>query len=287
MNSFFKMTQKTLTMNNGLSLPIIGLGTGSAIQEQSLVDFVIPNAYEAGYRMIDSAVAYKNEKAIGETLEKFKIPRKEMFLITKIPNENVDATKAAELLNSSLENFKTDYLDLVLLHFPGFKNAQERMEVYQVLEKYVEQGKVKSIGVSNFLPKHLSSILEKCKIKPAVNQIELHPLFVDHETIDFCRSENIVIQAYAPFARFNEKLMTNSTLLEISKKYNKLPSHVIVRWCIQNDFVVIPKSSKKERIYENIDVDDFSLTDDDILALTNLNCNFRVIKRADPTGVDF
>jgi diketogulonate reductase-like aldo/keto reductase len=279
-----RQVDKKLMMNNGKSIPMIGLGT-SGIKLQEEMDSVILNSYSAGYRMIDSAMAYKNENLIGNSIENLKIPRSELFLITKIPTLNVNPENAESMILESLANFKTDYLDLLLLHWPGFKDVEERVQVWKVLEKLVKEGKVLSIGVSNFLPYHLKTILDSCVIKPCVNQFELHPLYMDNETIDFCRREDIVIQAYSGFAKFDEKLMKAPVLENLCVKYNKKPGHILMRWHLQNNFITIPKSTKKERIYENVNIDDFTLTEDDIKSLSDLNCGHKVIYKWDPKTV--
>jgi methylglyoxal/glyoxal reductase len=275
---------KRIILNNGISVPLIGIGT-SGIKEQEEMDRIISNAYSAGYRMIDSAIAYKNENLIGNSIETFKIPRNELYLITKVPCENVSQENVENLILTSLSNFKTDYLDLVLLHWPGFKDVQERVSVWKVLEKLVNEKKILSIGVSNFLPLHLNTILNCCSIKPVVNQFELHPLYVDYETIDFCRKENIHIMSYSGFAKFDEKLIKSPTVENLCEKYNKKANHILMRWHIQNNFMTIPKTTKIERLCDNINIDDFSLTQEENQLLFDLNCGYKKISKWDPKNI--
>lgn len=271
-------------LSNNISIPILGLGT-CGIKDQETMNIVLKSAYDSGYRLIDTASGYNNEKLIGNALKENKTYSAEFFIVTKIPS--VDPSKARFLLEQSFENLQLDSIDLVLLHWPGFKTIEERISVWKILEEYVEKGKIKSIGVSNFRKNHLQTILDSCIIPPAINQIELHPLFIDYETISFCKENNIFIQAYSPFAKFNEKLIKNPVLLEICEKYEKSSSQVLVRWSIQHGFSVIPKSSNKDRIEENIRVNDFMLTQEDMERLDDLNCDFKIISKWDPRTVEF
>jgi len=228
---------------------------------------------------------YKNEDLIGNALKKFNIPREEMFICTKIPPTGNNYKEAVFHINKSLENFQTDYIDLILIHWPEVRSLEDRIGVWKALEESVEAGKVKSIGVSNFKILHLKSILEICKIKPSINQIELHPLYIDKETIEFCKNNNILIEAYSPFARMDRRLIKNNTLVKISEKHQKTKNQVLVRWAVQHGWVVIPKSSNRKRIFENIQVDDFELTEEDIENLDNLNINVKILW--DPESIKF
>jgi diketogulonate reductase-like aldo/keto reductase len=272
------------TMNSGYKIPAVGLGTYQ-IKQSDEVDISISTAYAAGYRHIDSAVIYRNESAIGEALKKFKIPRKEMFITTKISSNKMKYEDAKKCIDNSLKNFQTDYIDLYLIHWPGAKSIEDRIGVWRALEEGVESGKIRSIGVSNFLTIHLKTIIKNCKIKPAINQIEIHPLFIDWETIQFCENEGILIEAYSTFARMDPKLIENKILIGIADKYNKKPTQVLVRWAVQHGWVVLPKSTHEEIIHENIDVDDFFLSDDDLKTLDSLNSNYKVAW--DPKKIDF
>ncbi len=187
-------------------------------------------------------------------------------------------------INQSLINFETSYIDLYLIHWPEARSIEDRLGVWKALEEGVECGKIRSIGLSNFLPRHLKSILEICKIKPAVNQFELHPLFIDYETIDICNKEGILIQAYSTFARMDQKLVENSVLVGISEKYKKSATQVLVRWAVQHGWVVLPKSSNRKRIFENFDVNDFNLSEEELKSLDTLNCNYKVAW--DPSRVE-
>ena len=208
-----------------------------------------------------------------------------MFLTTKIPPTAMEYNEAKKLIDNSLQNFQTDYIDLYLIHWPEAKSLEDRLGVWRALEEGVQEKKIRSIGVSNFQPVHLKSILENCKIKPAVNQFELHPLYMEHKTIEICREENILIEAYSTFARMDPKLIQSPLLVSICEKYNKKPTCVLVRWAVQHGWVVLPISVSRARVFENIDVDDFELTTEETASLDGLNCHYKVAW--DPTRVDF
>jgi diketogulonate reductase-like aldo/keto reductase len=283
LNKVYDITTKIYKLNSGYSIPAIGLGTYH-IKTQQTVEEAIFSAYQAGYRHIDSAVVYRNENLIGQALKKFNIPREEMFITTKIMPKDMNYENATLSINQSLINFETSYIDMYLIHWPEAKSIEDRLGVWKALEEGVESGKIRSIGLSNFLPRHLKSILEFCKIKPAVNQFELHPLFVDYETIDLCNKEGIQIQAYSTFARMDQKLIENPVLIGISEKYKKSATQVLVRWAVQHGWVVLPKSSNRKRIFENFDVNDFNLSEDELKSLDTLNCNYKVAW--DPSRVE-
>jgi methylglyoxal/glyoxal reductase len=283
-NSKNKISKLLFTLNSGYKIPAIGLGTYQMKQIEE-VELAISTAYKAGYRHIDSAVIYRNESYIGEALKKYKIPREEIFITTKIPSNKMKYEDAKKCIDNSLKNFQTDYIDLYLIHWPGAQSVEDRIGVWRALEEGVDSGKIRSIGVSNFLPIHLKSILNVCKIKPAVNQIEIHPLFIDTDTIKLCEDEGILIEAYSTFARMDPKLIENKILNDISNKYQKKPTQILVRWAVQHGWVILPKSVHEERINENIDVDDFCITKEEINDIDSLNCNYKVAW--DPRKIDF
>jgi diketogulonate reductase-like aldo/keto reductase len=278
------ISKKVLKMNSGFNIPVIGLGTYQ-IKSQEGIDEAVKSAYDAGYRHIDSAVIYKNEHLIGNALKKFSIPREEIFITTKIPTNGMEYIEAKKYIDQSLKNFQTDYIDLYLIHWPGAKSLEDRLGVWRALEESVEEGKVKSIGVSNFLPHHMKTLLENCKIKPAVNQFEIHPLFIDWDLIELCKANNMVIEAYSTFARMDPKLIDNSNLKALCEKYKKSPTSVLVRWAVQHGWVVLPKSVSRQRVFENIDVNEFELTKEDMESLDSLNCCYKVAW--DPIKIEF
>lgn len=259
-------------MNNGLLIPQIGYGTYQ-ITDPAVIGKCIQWAWESGYRHIDTATFYKNEKAIGESLRKLSIPRNEIFITSKIWIDDLSYEGAKRSIDGSLKRMQLDYIDLILMHWPGADSVDNRNGCWQAMEEYVASGKVKSIGVSNFLPRHLESLLSACRIKPVVNQIEVNPLFVDHNTIDYCKKHNILIEAYTPFAKGSKHLMEHPKLLEVAKAHEKTIGQIIMRWLIQLGFVVLPKSETKERIFKNFHVWDFELSNEEMKFILSLNEN--------------
>lgn len=278
------ITTLKFKLNSGFEIPAIGLGTYQ-IKKEEEIEEAVKEAYNVGYRHIDSAVVYKNEHLIGQALKKLNIPRQELFITTKIPTGGMTYSDALNHIDNSLNNFQTDYIDLYLIHWPGAKSLEDRIGVWKALEESVQAGKVRSIGVSNFLPIHLKTILDNCAIKPAVNQIEIHPLYIPKETIELCEKEGILIEAYSTFARMDPKLIENPALVKICEKYNKKQTQVLVRWAVQHGWVILPKSINKQRIQDNFDVNNFELTKNDIEELDSLNCNYKVAW--DPIKIDF
>jgi len=266
------MLKNAIKMNNGIFIPQIGYGTYQ-IMDPAVIGKCVQWAWESGYRHIDTATFYKNEKAIGEALRKLSIPREEIFITSKIWIDDLSYDGAKRSIDGSLKRMQLDYIDLMLMHWPGADSVDNRNGCWQAMEEYVVSGKVKSIGVSNFLPRHLDSLLASCRIKPAVNQIEVNPLFFDHATIDYCKQHGILIEAYTPFAKGSQLLMEHPKLLEVAKAHDKTVGQVILRWLIQLGMVVLPKSETKERIFKNYHVRDFDLSEDEMKVISGMNQN--------------
>jgi diketogulonate reductase-like aldo/keto reductase len=284
---FIQISDKKILLNNGNEIPIIGLGV-SQIKEQNSMDETIKAAYETGYRLIDTAIVYLNEHLLGESLKKLNIPREEIFLTTKIHAFGINGEIAKDNFEESLLKLQTDYIDLLLLHWPGFNNVEDRVSAWKTLEDLYQKGKAKNIGVSNFLPHHIQTLIDNgCKIIPQVNQIEYHPLYIDSETINKCEELNIKIQAYSPLGRFHPKLIKNEKIEKIALKYNKSVPQILIRWNIQHDNIVLTKSVKKERLEENINVGDFEISYEDMKELDSLNVMFKTIDKWDPRSVKY
>lgn len=264
---------KSLKMNDGLLIPQIGLGTYT-LESESILNDIIPSAFNAGYRHFDTAVMYNNEKQIGNILKKKKIHRESIFITSKILPEDMSYEKALESTKTTLKELQTNYLDLLLIHWPGVR--KNRIETWHACEFMKDSGIVKSIGVSNFTPTHLKSILNICKYKPAVNQIEIHPLYYDSETIKFCENEQIILEAYCPFAQNNKNLIKNKTLVALAKKYEKNIYQVILKWGTSKGFVMLPRSSKNSHMVDNIKIDDFELTSEELEKITALNRDYKI-----------
>ena len=276
-------TQTRYKMNNGIEIPSIGYGTYQ-IRQKSEIENGIKTAYSCGYRLFDTAVMYNNEQLIGQSIKKLKLPRNDLFLTTKIIPQDMTYEKAKQSIDKSLKKLNTDYIDLVLIHWPGVTNPQQRIDVWKALEEAVEQGKVKSIGLSNFLKKHIEQILNNCKIKPVINQIECHPLYYDKDTIEYCKSQNIIIEAYCPLAEFHKNLIQNKNIVEIAKSLGKSVPQVILRWHLQHQIIPLPKSVHSNYIKENYDLDGLTLSEEQMKVIDGLNTNFKI--DWDPHGLE-
>ena len=257
---------KNVTLNNGIQMPVLGFGvyqiTDPAECEQAVYD-----ALMAGYRLIDTAAAYKNEEAVGKAVIKSGIPRDELFITTKlwIQDAGYDSTKRA--FEESLKRLQTDYLDLYLIHQP----FGDIYSSWRAMEDLYNEGKIRAIGVSNFLPDRLLDLILHNKITPAVNQVETHPFLQQIENAEFMKENNVQIESWAPFAEGKNNIFQNEILLSIAGKYNKSVAQIILRWLTQRDIVVIPKSVRKERIIENFDIFDFELSKEDMGKIVTLN----------------
>ncbi|MBI2523012.1 aldo/keto reductase [Candidatus Woesearchaeota archaeon] len=256
----------TIELNNGIKIPILGLGMWQ-IPNGKVCEEAVLSALNTGYRHIDTAAAYKNEESVGNAIKKSNIPRKELFITTKLWNDDHNNPKKA--FNESLKKLQLDYVDLYLIHFP----VPERNRSWEILEKIYKSGKAKAIGVSNFTIRHLKELLESSDIVPAVNQVEFHPYLYQKELLDFCNEKGIKLEAYSPLT--HGKKLNDVKLVEIAKKYNKSAAQVLIKWGLQHYLIVIPKSSKKDRIIENSYVFDFELSKEDMKKLDGFNENLR------------
>jgi len=256
--------QSQVTLNSGHTMPILGLGTWSAVNAEEACS----EAIKLGYRHLDSARIYGTETAVSRAVEKSEVDREDMFLTTKIRGLEHGTENCKKALLDSTTAPKPDYWDLVLLHDP-LAGPEARHQAYKVLAEAQKEGKIKSIGVSNFGVDHLKK-LEQAGVGPipAVNQLELHPWCQQKEIVDYCNSKGIILQAYCPLAR--GRYMADETLVDISKRVNKTPAQVLLRWSLQRGFVPLPKSDNPKRIAENGDIFDFELTHEDMNRLNSL-----------------
>lgn len=271
---------KYFKLNNGVLMPAIGLGT-FPMNNSLLVD-TIHNAIEVGFNSFDTADAYKNEEYLGRGLENCLKERKDIFMTTKLSNRQQRAGDVASALNQSLKYLKLEYIDLYLMHWP---NPQTFLDSWKQMEKLYKDGYCRAIGVCNFHQHHLKDLLSVAEIIPAINQIEIHPFLSQKPLIEFCKSLNIQVEAYAPLARMDLNLINNSTLVALAKKYNKTVVQIILRWNYQCGVITIPKTQNKERLKENISIFDFEISDNDINLINQLNCDYRV--RHNPDNCDF
>ncbi len=270
-----------ITLNNGLKMPRLGLGTFKSLDGDEAYNAAL-NAINAGYLMIDTAQVYGNEESIGRAIKDSKVDRNNIFITTKLFPSKLGYKSAKEELNISLEKLGLDYVDLYLLHWPS-SNYELNNHAWHAMEEIYESGKAKSIGVSNFNIHHLMFLLPNCKIKPMMNQIEIHPGLTQYELVRYCQNNNIAVTSYGPFMK--GQVFQMESLKDLASKYNKSIPNIIVRWGLQRNIVMIPKSVTKERIIDNFNVFDFELTNEDMKIVDLCNRGTRVY--TDPNNAHF
>ena len=256
----------TAKLNNGVEMPILGFGVYQ-IPDYDECKRAVLDALETGYRLIDTAAAYLNEKAVGDAIKESGINRKELFITTKLWINNAGYENAKKGFETSMEKLQLDYLDLYLIHQP----FGDYYGSWRAMEELYENKKVRAIGVCNFYPDRLMDLAEHNKIKPAINQIETHPFFQREYDNEIMKNYGTQIESWGPFAEGRNDMFTNPILSEIGKKYNKSAAQVILRWLIQRNVVVIPKSVHKERIIENFNIFDFELSADDMNKIKSMD----------------
>lgn len=266
----------TIKLNDEVVMPIIALGVWRSHEDTKQA---VLSALKNGYRHIDTAAVYGNEEAVGEAIKESGIPRKELFITTKLWNEDIRNRNTREALQTSLEKLGLDYVDLYLIHWP----AEGYVEAYLEMEKLQKEGLVRSIGVSNFRKSHLENLLSKVNVIPSVDQIETNPQFVDEETIQYCRNNKIVVEAWSPLG--SGACLNNDEIISIADKHHKSAAQIILRWLLQKEVVILPKSVHENRIIENINLFDFELSEEDMHLLDQLNQHKRT--GPDPDTFDF
>ncbi len=255
----------TIELSNGVQMPYFGLGVFKT-QDGEEVENAVKWALEAGYRHIDTAAIYNNEQGVGNAIKSSVIPRNELFITTKIWNDDQRNETVMEGFEQSLKLLQTDYVDLYLIHWP----VQEKYsKTWKVIEEIYRSGRAKAIGVSNFLHHHLEELFRTAEIRPMINQVECHPHLVQQPLIDFCQSNQIVYEAWSPIMR--GKVNGIPLFSELSEKYHKSPVQIVLRWDLQKGIVTIPKSVHQERIKHNADIFDFELSAEDILRIDTLD----------------
>ncbi len=270
------MMEKRIKLNNGVLIPTIGMGGWSQKKEQILL------ALKVGYRLLDTAAQYGNEEEFGEALSESGVKRNDIFLTTKLWTEDVRLHRTKEAFQESLEKLKTDYVDLYLIHWPadGYEDAWLEME-----ELYKKK-KIRAIGVSNFEIKHFENLKSNgASVLPAINQIEIHPYFKNEIIVDYCRREGIINEAWCPIGGPNNMESKDERIMQIAKKHGKTPQQIILRWHLQRGIVAIPKTSRVERMKENMDIFDFDLDIEEVKLINNLNMDKRL--GPDPNNFNF
>ena len=252
---------KTLPLNDGNPIPLLGFGTYLATEKEGIES--VQNALVNGYRLIDTAAIYQNEVAVGQGIKMSGVPREDIYITTKLWRDQLGYTQAKAAFATSLEKLGVEYIDLYLIHWPAnAKNYDDwqkaNAEAWRAMEELQAEGKIKSIGVSNFWKEHLEALAKTAKVVPALNQIEFHPGYWQPELTAYCKEKGIVVQSWSPLAR--GKVFGNALLKSIAEKYQKSVTQVCLRWVIQHEVVVIPKSTSEKRIIENMDLFDFELS---------------------------
>lgn len=270
-----------ITLNNGVKMPLEGFGVfqvpDSAQCEQAVLD-----AIASGYRLIDTAAAYMNEKAVGKAIKKSGVPREELFITTKLWVQDASYEAAKKAIQTSLDNLGLSYLDLYLIHQP----MGDYVGAYRAMEEAYKEGKLKAIGVCNFYPHRLADLCETVEVIPAVNQVELHPFFQQENALALMKEYGVVPEAWGPFAEGNHGIFTHPVLTAIGQKYGKSAAQVALRWNVQRGVVVIPKSVHKERIEQNMNIWDFQLSDEDMAEIAKLDIGHsEIVDHSDPAFV--
>lgn len=266
-------------LRNGVQMPYLGLGTYQSDNDQEVVN-AIKSAIKIGYRHIDTAAVYKNEEGVGKGIRESGIDRSELFLVSKVWNDDQGYDETLKAFDESLARLGVDYLDLYLIHWPV---SGKYKETWKALEYLYAQKKIKAIGVSNFLQHHLEDLVKDCEVVPMVNQMEFHPYLVQQELIDYCNVNGIQYESWSPFMQ--GKVFELDICDDLAKKYNKSVAQIILRWNLQKGVVAIPKSVHENRIASNADIFDFELTDEDIAFLDGLETGERT--GPDPDNFNF
>jgi diketogulonate reductase-like aldo/keto reductase len=256
-------------LNNGVKMPVLGLGTFRAGSGGETRDTVL-YALEAGYRLIDTAAVYGNETDVGEALAKTDVHREEIFVTTKLWNTDQGYESTLNACSKSLKRLGLEYVDLYLIHWPVEKL---RLESWKAMEKLLSDGKCRSIGVSNYMIRHLEELLEQSETVPAVNQVEFSPYLYQKDLLEFCNSHKIVLEAYSPLTKGYK--LKDRQLSDIAHRYSRSPGQILLRWVLQHGIVAIPKSSRKVRIEQNKNIFDFELSAHDMKSLDSLNEGLR------------
>ncbi len=270
----------TRNMHNGTKIPAIGLGVYKAEPGEEVYQ-AVKSALEIGYRHIDTASLYANEEDVGQAIKDSGIPREEIFVTTKVWNDEQGYEDTKKAFDRSLKRLQMDYVDLYLVHWPV---PGKFVETYRALEDIYEEGRAKAIGVSNFMPHHLIELMKHAKIKPMINQIELHPELQQDETRKYCTENDILVEAWAPLGK--ARYFDNPVLQELAAKHSKTPAQIIIRWQYQTEIITIPKSVHKNRQEENVNIFYFELSNEDLDKMATINKEKRIGPHPDEFDYD-
>lgn len=269
------------TLNNGVKMPMEGFGVFQ-VSDAKICERAVLDAIDAGYRSIDTAAAYFNEEAVGSAIRKCGVARKELFITTKLWIQDAGYENAKKAFETSIEKLGLDYLDLYLIHQP----FGDYYGSWRAMEELHKKGLIRAIGVSNFQPDRLADLCANAEIKPAVNQIELHPFYAQPDALKYMQSENICPEAWGPLAEGKHGIFSHPALVKIGKKYGKSAAQVALRWNTQRGVVIIPKSTHRERIAENLNIWDFRLSDTEMAEISSLDLGHsEIIDHCNPETV--
>ena len=272
---------ETIHLNNGVEMPLEGFGVFQVTDSDVCRKSVLA-AIGSGYRLIDTAAAYMNEEAVGEAIKESGVNRNDLFITTKLWTQDASYDGAKKAFETSLENLGLDYIDLYLIHQP----VGDYYGAYRAMEELYKEGRVRAIGVCNFYPERLTDLAIHADVIPAVNQVELHPFFQQEKAIENMKEFGIQPEAWGPFAEGKHGIFTHPVLTAIGEKYGKSAAQVALRWNVQRGVVVIPKSTHRERMEQNIDIWDFALTDDDMAEIAKLDIGHsEIVDHSDPAFI--
>lgn len=257
---------KTVTLNNGVEMPMEGFGVFQIPDEQACEQAVL-EAIDTGYRLIDTAAAYFNEKAVGNAIKKCNVPREELFITSKLWIQDAGYENAKKAFQTTLDKLGLEYLDLYLIHQP----FSDYYGSWRAMEELYEQGKIRAIGVCNFYPDRLADLCVNANVVPAVNQVELHPFFAQPEALEVMREFHVQAEAWGPMAEGKHGIFTHPVLTKIGQKYGKTAAQVALRWNIQREVVIIPKTTHRNRMEENLAIWDFNLTEEEMAEINALD----------------
>lgn len=272
---------KFVTLNNGVKMPLEGFGVFQ-IPDAKVCEQAVCDAIESGYRLIDTAAAYGNEEAVGRAIAKSGVPRESLFVVTKLWVQDADYTSAKKAFSTSLEKLGLDYLDLYLIHQP----LGDYHGAWRAMEELYKAGKIRAIGVCNFYPAVLADFCETVEVTPAINQIELHPFFAQENALQNMQEYGVTPMAWGPLAEGKHGIFTHPVLTKIGQKYGKTPAQVALKWNVQRNVVIIPKSTHADRMKQNMDIWDFELTADEMAEISALDLGkSEIVDHSDPAFI--
>lgn len=260
-----------VTLNNKLEMPQLGFGVWQVDSDEAAE--AVSTALKTGYTSIDTAMIYKNEEGVGKALKETTVPREDLFITTKVWNSDQGYESTLRAFDESLERLGLDYMDLYLIHWPT-PEFDNYVETYKAMEKLYKDGRVKAIGVCNFQPEHLQRLLDECDVPPVLNQIECHPYLAQNDVKEFCAQHDIFVEAWSPLDQGGD-VLKDEVIQKIAEAHKKSPAQVVLRWHLQNNTIVIPKSVTPSRIEENFNVFDFELSEEDMNQINGLDKNRR------------